>query len=49
MTRTKASLRRTPPKFSQHSAEVLSEFGYSKSEIEALVAKGFVCGPERKR
>jgi hypothetical protein len=28
---------------------VLGEFGYSKSEIEALVAKGVVCGPERKR
>jgi formyl-CoA transferase len=28
---------------------VLSEFGYSKTEIEGLVAKGFVCGPERKR
>ena len=49
MTRTKSSLRRTPPKFSQHSAEVLAEFGYSTSEIEALVAKGFVCGSERKR
>jgi crotonobetainyl-CoA:carnitine CoA-transferase CaiB-like acyl-CoA transferase len=49
MTRTKSSLRRTPPKFSQHSAEVLAEFGYSTSEIEALVAKGFVCGAERKR
>jgi formyl-CoA transferase len=49
LARSKPSLRRTPPKFSQHSAEVLSEFGYSKAEIEALVAKGFVCGPERKR
>jgi formyl-CoA transferase len=49
MTRTKASLRRTPPKFSQHTAEVLSEFGYSKAEIDTLVAKGFVCGSERKR
>src|ERR1700743_414604 len=49
MTRTKASLRRTPPKFSQHTAEVLSEFGYSKAEIDGLVAKGFVCGAERKR
>jgi hypothetical protein len=28
---------------------VLGEFGYSKSEIEALVAKGAVCGAERKR
>jgi formyl-CoA transferase len=49
MTRTKASLRRTPPKFSQHTAEVLAEFGYSRSEIDALVARGFVCGSERKR
>ena len=49
LERTKPSLRRTPPKFSQHTAEVLGEFGYSKGEIEALVAKGAVCGSERKR
>jgi crotonobetainyl-CoA:carnitine CoA-transferase CaiB-like acyl-CoA transferase len=49
LDRTKASLRRTPPKFSQHTSEVLGEFGYSKGEIEALVAKGAVCGSERKR
>jgi formyl-CoA transferase len=49
LERTKPSLRRTPPKFSQHTAEVLGEFGYSKSEIEALVAKGAVCVAERKR
>jgi formyl-CoA transferase len=42
-------LRRLPPKFSQHSQEVLGEFGYSKSEIDAMVEKGTVCGPERKR
>src|ERR1700742_40956 len=47
--RSKASLRNTPPKFSEHTAEVLAEFGYSKSEIDALVAKGVVCGSERKR
>jgi len=45
----KPSLRRTPPQFSQHTAEVLGEFGYSRSEIEALVANGAVCGSERKR
>jgi hypothetical protein len=28
---------------------VLAEFGYSSSEIEALVAGGVVSGPERKR
>jgi len=49
LARNKPSLRRTPPKFSQHAAEVLGEFGYSKSEIEDLVAKGVVCGPEKKR
>ncbi|HXO68172.1 MAG TPA: CoA transferase, partial [Bradyrhizobium sp.] len=46
---TKPSLRRTPPKFSQHTSEVLGEFGYSTSEIEAMVADGAVCGAERKR
>jgi crotonobetainyl-CoA:carnitine CoA-transferase CaiB-like acyl-CoA transferase len=49
LDRSKPSLRRVPPKFSQHATEVLTEFGYSKGEIEALVAKGVVCGPERKR
>ena len=36
-------------KFGQHAAEVLGEFGYDKSEIDALVASGVVCGGERKR
>jgi formyl-CoA transferase len=49
LARSKPGLRRTPPKFNQHAAEVLGEFGYSTSEIDALVAKGAVCGPERKR
>jgi crotonobetainyl-CoA:carnitine CoA-transferase CaiB-like acyl-CoA transferase len=49
LERSKPSLRRTPPKFSQHSAEVLGEFGYSRDEIEAMVKKGVVCGPDRKR
>ena len=49
LDRSKPSLRRLPPKFSQHSQEVLGEFGYSKAEIDAMVEKGVVCGPERKR
>ena len=49
LERSKPSLRRLPPKFSQHSSEVLGEFGYSRREIDAMVAKGVVCGPERKR
>src|ERR1019366_10377887 len=47
--RSKASLRSVPPKFSEHAAEVLGEFGYSAGEIDALVAQGVVCGPEKKR
>jgi formyl-CoA transferase len=49
LQRSKPSLRRTPPKFSQHTNEVLAEFGYSTSEIDALLAKGVVCGSARKR
>src|SRR5260370_15536950 len=49
LERRKPSLRNTPPQFSEHASEVLTEFGYSKGEIDSLVAKGVVCGPERKR
>jgi len=49
LERTKARLRNVPPKFSEHATEVLTEFGYSRGEIEALIASGVVCGPERKR
>jgi len=49
LQRSKPRLRHVPPKFSQHATEVLSEFGYSGDAIKALVAKGAVCGPERKR
>ena len=48
LDRSKPSLRRTPPKFNQDAREVLGEFGYDTSEIDALVAQGVVCG-ERKR
>lgn len=48
-SRTKASLRNVPPKFSQHATAVLTDFGYSKDEIKNLVANGIVSGPERKR
>jgi crotonobetainyl-CoA:carnitine CoA-transferase CaiB-like acyl-CoA transferase len=48
-TRSKASLRHVPPKFSEHASAVLVELGYSRDEIETLIAKGVVCGTERKR
>jgi formyl-CoA transferase len=49
LERTKPGLRSVPPRFSEHATEVLTEFGYSSVEIDALVANGVVCGPERKR
>jgi crotonobetainyl-CoA:carnitine CoA-transferase CaiB-like acyl-CoA transferase len=49
LERSKPSLRNVPPKFSEHASSVLAEFGYSSAEIDALVAGGVVCGPERKR
>ena len=48
MERSKPELRSVPPTFSQHAAEVLTEFGYSGDEINALVANGVVCGRERR-
>jgi crotonobetainyl-CoA:carnitine CoA-transferase CaiB-like acyl-CoA transferase len=38
-----------PPKFSEHSTEVLTEFGYSEDEVDALMAEGVVCATGRKR
>ena len=32
-----------------NSTAVLTEFGYSADEVDALMAKGVVCGTERKR
>jgi crotonobetainyl-CoA:carnitine CoA-transferase CaiB-like acyl-CoA transferase len=49
LERNKPSLRNLPPKFSEHTTEVLTEFGYSKSEIKAFIAAGVVCGSERRR
>ncbi|WP_424628727.1 CaiB/BaiF CoA transferase family protein [Bradyrhizobium sp. SYSU BS000235] len=46
--RTKASLRRVPPKFGEHADEVLAEFGYSAKDIADLHAAGTVVS-ERKR
>jgi len=49
LARSKPGLRHVPPKFSQHATEVLTEFGYSRGEIEDLLSTGVVCGSERKR
>ena len=49
LERSNAALRNVPPKFSEHATAVLTEFGYASSEIDALIAEGVVCGPDRKR
>src|SRR5258708_6085712 len=46
--RSRAGLRNVPPKFGEHTSEVLTEFGYSRDEINALVARGVGSRPERK-
>lgn len=40
--RTPASLRSLPPKFGQHSEELLREFGFSAEEIGELLGSGVV-------
>lgn len=41
-SRTPGQVRTLPPKFSQHSLELLQEQGFSESEIKALVEGGIV-------
>jgi crotonobetainyl-CoA:carnitine CoA-transferase CaiB-like acyl-CoA transferase len=42
LSRTPGGTRRPPPRFNQHGAEVLAEFGYSSAEIDELIASGVV-------
>ena len=37
---TPGAIRRAPPKLGEHSVEILTEIGYERSEVEALVAAG---------
>ena len=39
---TPGSIRRPPPRFGEHTEEVLGEFGYSSGEIDALRSQGIV-------
>jgi len=48
LERTTSSLRGVPPKFGQHTVELLVEFGYSPQDIAALMAEGVVCDRRRR-
>ena len=42
LSRTPAALRSLPPKFSEHSEALLSEFGFTVDEINKLFVEGTV-------
>lgn len=42
LSRTPGSLRHKPPRFGEHSGEILREFAFSDQEIDALLAAGTV-------
>jgi crotonobetainyl-CoA:carnitine CoA-transferase CaiB-like acyl-CoA transferase len=47
LSRTPAGLKSTPPKFSQHTREVLREHGFDDAAIERLAASGIVVEKRR--
>ena len=47
-SRTPGAIRRAPPRLGEHSVEILTEIGYERTEVDALVAAGVV-GDGRRR
>ena len=41
-SRTPGAIRRVPPRLGEHSVEILTEIGYERTEVDALVAAGVV-------
>jgi len=48
MSRTPGSLKRLPPKYGEHSTELLTEFGFSSAQIKDLIDKGVVLTQRRR-
>ena len=48
MSRTPGSLKRLPPKYGEHSTELLAEFGFSSAQITDLIDKGVVLTQRRR-
>ena len=47
LSRTPGGLKSTPPKFSQHTREVLKESGFDEAQIDKLVAAGVLVEKRR--
>jgi crotonobetainyl-CoA:carnitine CoA-transferase CaiB-like acyl-CoA transferase len=48
MSRTPGSLKRLPPKYGEHSAELLTEFGFSSAQIQKLIDQDVVLTKRRR-
>ena len=48
MSRTPGSLKRLPPKYGEHSTELLTEFGFSSAQIQELIDQGVVLTQRRR-
>jgi len=48
LSRTPGGTRAAPPRFGEHSAEVLAQHGYSETEIAELMAQGVVLRERRR-
>ena len=46
--RTPGSIKRRPPRFSEHNREILKEYGLSDGDIDALIEQGVVLEKRRK-
>jgi len=47
-SRTPGSLRRVPPRYGEHSREILQEYGLSAEQVQALVDAGIVLETRRQ-
>ena len=48
LSRTPGSIRRLPPRFGEHSREILNEYGMPAEQIDKLIGEGIVLEKRRK-
>ena len=47
-SKTPGAIRRTPPRLGEHSVEILSEIGYERADVDALVEAGVTVDGKRR-